>query len=182
MATIKRLPAKRGKAQKTTIPSTAERTATAPFNTSKHGVHNKTQIISEESAEGLALLSAEYHEQYLPANPVEHALVETLIKCEWTLRRLRRTEVEIWEQVSDKILADRGPDGVVTAGETFAAGSDQFLRFQRVVESYERNYHRAHKELQRLRAAMPQSGSASGRRGSILQFPQPPRRTEPPSE
>jgi hypothetical protein len=180
MATIKHLPAKRGKAQKTTTPSTAERTATAPFNTSKHGVHNKTQIISEESAEGLALLSAEYHEQYLPANPAEHALVETLIKSEWTLRRLRRTEVEIWEQVSNKILADRGPDGVVTAGETFAAASDQFVRFQRVVDSCERNYHRAHKELQRLRDATAQSG-ASGRRGSVLQFPQPPRRTEPPS-
>jgi hypothetical protein len=170
MATIKQLPANRRKAPKSTGPSAV-----------KTGVHtNKTQIIGDESAEGLATLSAEYHEQYLPANSAERALVDTLVNNEWSLRRLRRAEIEIWDQVSDKILADRGPNGVVTAGETFAAGSDQFVRHQRAVDSCERNYHRAHKELQRLRAASLKS-ETSGRRASVLQFPQPPRSTEPPS-
>jgi hypothetical protein len=169
MATIKQLPANRRNASKSG-PSAVKR-----------GVHtNKTQIIGDESAEGLALLSAEYYEQYLPANSAERALVDTLVNNEWSLRRLRRVEIEIWDQVSDKMLGERGPNGVVTAGETFAAGSDQFVRHQRAVDSCERNYHRAHKELQRLRAASLKSGT-SGRRGSVLQFPQPLRSSEPPS-
>jgi hypothetical protein len=177
MATIKQLPANRRKAPKNTSARTAESKATSAVNVVKHA--NKTQIIGDESAEGLALLSAEYHEQYLPANSAERALVDTLVNNEWSLRRLRRAEIEIWDQVSDKILAEKGPAGVVTAGETFAAASDQFLRHQRAVDSCERNYHRAHKELQRLRAAALKSAT-SGRRGSVLQFPKPPRPTEPP--
>jgi hypothetical protein len=162
-----------------------------PKNTGLHTVDavlkhaNKTQIIGDESAEGLALLSAEYREQYLPSNAAEHALVDALVNSEWSLRRLRRTEIEIWDQVSDKILSGKGPDGVVTSGETFAAASDQFIKHQRAVDSCERNYFRALKELRRLRTTPSQSGhaqsAAAGRRGSVLQFPQPPRRSEPPS-
>jgi hypothetical protein len=169
MATIKQLPANRRNGPKGASPTAVKR-----------GVQsNKTLIIGDESAEGLALLSAEYHEHHLPANSAERALVDTLVNNEWSLRRLRRAEIEIWDRVSDKILAEKGPTGVVTAGETFAAASDQFLRHQRSVDSCERNYHRALKELRRLRSAPLKSGT-SGRRGSVLQFPQPPRRTEPP--
>jgi hypothetical protein len=169
MATNKQLPANRRDARKGASPSAVKRSIRS----------NKILIIGDESAEGLALLSAEYHEQYLPANSAEHALVDTLVNNEWSLRRLRRAEIEIWDQVSDKILSEKGPTGAVTAGETFAAASDQFVRYQRSVDSCERNYHRALKELQRLRAAPFKSGT-SGRRGSVLQFPKPPR-TEPPS-
>jgi len=167
MATIKQLPANRRKAPKGL--SAVEKGIGA----------NKTQIIGDESAEGLALLSAEYHEQYLPANSAERALVDTLVNNEWSLRRLRRAEIEIWDRVSDKILAEKGPTGVVSAGETFAAASKQFVQYQRTVDSCERNYHRALKELQRLRAASLKSATSS-RRGSVLQFPQPPRRAESP--
>src|SRR5580692_10716719 len=168
MATIKH-PSNRANAKKTTRPG-------ADASPLKPGSHaNKIQIIGDESAEGLDLLRAEYHEHHLPANSTEHALVDALVDNEWSLRRLRRSEIEIWDRVSDKILADRGPDGVVTAGETFAAGSAEFVRHQRTVDSCERNYHRALKELQRLQAGR------TSRRSPLLQFPQPPKRTEPPS-
>ncbi len=179
MAITKQPAAKRRKAPKTAGSRAAEGEAASGSKTLKSGVRAHTLIPFEESAEGLANLAAEYHEQYLPANPAEYALVEALVKNEWSLRRMRRTEAEIWEQVSDKLLEEKGPGGVVTSGETFAAASGQFVRHQRAVDSCERNYHRALKELQRLQAAR-QSKSASGR-GSILQFPQPPRRTEPQS-
>jgi hypothetical protein len=161
-------------------PAGKRRNAPKTTNTPQRGSNAHTLIPFEESPEGLATLAAEYHEQYLPANPAEFVLVETLIKSEWSLRRLRRTEAEIWGQVSDKLLEDKGPAGVVTSGETFAAGADQFVRHQRVVDSCERNYHRALKELQRLRAGRSESGTkrASGR-SSILQFPQPPGSSEP---
>jgi hypothetical protein len=174
MAITKQPAAKRRNAQKTGGSTTADGQAASPSNTRKPGVHASAVIPFEESPESLANLAAEYHEQYLPDNPAEHALVEILIKSEWSLRRLRRTEAEIWDQVSDKLLAGKGPGGTVTSGETFAAASGQFLRHQRTVDSCERNYHRAHKELQRLQDER-QSKSASGR---VLQFPQPPGRTE----
>jgi len=167
MATIKQLPDKRRNAPKG--PPAVERAIGT----------NKTQIIGDESGEGLALLSAEYHEQYLPANSAERALVGTLINNEWSLRRLRRAEIEIWDRVSDKILAEKGPTGAITAGETFATASNQFVRHQRAVDSCERNYRRALKELQRLRSPSLKSGT-SGRRGLVLQFPKRPH-TEPPS-
>jgi hypothetical protein len=164
MATTKQPAGKRRNAPKTGGPSTAEGKAASPTN---------TLIPFEESPEALAHLAAEYHEHHLPANTAEHALVETLVKCEWSLRRLRRTEAEIWETVSDKLLAGKGPGGSVTSGETFAAASGQFLRHQRTVDACERTYHRALKELQRLRAARELKPS-----GRVLQFPQPPGRTE----
>jgi hypothetical protein len=174
MAITKPPAAKRRNAQKTGGSSTAEGQAASRSDALKPGSRANTLIPFEESPESLANLAAEYHEQYLPANPAEHALVEILIKSEWSLRRLRRTEAEIWGQVSDKLLAGKGPGSVVTSGETFAAASVQFVRHQRTVDSCERNYHRAHKELQRLQAAR-QSKSTSGR---VLQFPPPPGRTE----
>jgi hypothetical protein len=177
MADTKQPAAKRRHAQETAGSRTAEGKAASRVEALKPGVHANTVIPFEESAEGLAHLAAEYHEHHLPANAAEFDLVETLVKNEWSLRRLRRTEAEIWEQVSDKLLAEKGPGGVVTSGETFAAASGQFVRHQRAVEACERNYHRALKELRRLKAP-PQSGpgqskTASGR-GSLLQFPQPP--------
>jgi hypothetical protein len=173
MAIIKQPAAKRRNAPK----NAGSRTTASKAASRSNDLERSTLISFDESAESLATLGAEYHELYEPADAAEHALVETLIKSEWSLRRLRRTEVEIWERVSDRLLAEKGPTGVVTAGETFAAASGQFVRHQRVVDSCERNYHRALKELQRLQAAR-QSASTSGR-GSVLQFPQPPRRTEP---
>jgi hypothetical protein len=172
MAINKPPAAKRRNAQKTTGALTTGGKAASSFNPLKPA---KTLIIGDESAEGRARLADEYHDDLQPANPAEHALVEALIENEWRLRRLRRTEVEIWEQVSDKLLAGKGPDGVVTAGETFAAASGEFVRHQRVVESCERNYHRALKELERLQSKRTPA------QGSVLQFPQPPRRTEPQS-
>jgi hypothetical protein len=173
MAITKQPAAKRRNAQKTGGSRTAEGKAASRSNALKPGIHANTVIPFEESPEGLATLAAEYHEHLLPDNPAEYALVETLVKSEWSLRRLRRTEAEIWEQVSDKLLADKGPGGVVTAGETFAAASGRFLRHQRTVDACERNYHRALKELQRLQAARQSKPS-----GRVLQFPQPPGRTE----
>jgi hypothetical protein len=165
MAITKQPAAKRRNAPKTT----ASGADASPSN----AVKPVKTLMFEESADALATLAAEYHEHCLPANAAEHALVETLIKSEWSLRRLRRTEAEIWEQVSDKLLEAKGPGGVVTSGETFAAASGQFVRHQRVVESCERAYHRAMKELERLQS------KRTPERGSLLQFPQPPKRTDP---
>jgi hypothetical protein len=85
-------------------------------------------IRKPEIAGDLAELTAELHQQHRPANPTERFLVDTLIHNQWRLRRLRRAEADLWQHAPGEALE----------------------RLQRIVNSCERSYHRALKELQRL--------------------------------
>jgi hypothetical protein len=113
-----------------------------------------------ETEEDLLHLTAEYHEQYQPANPTERLLVDTLINNEWRLRRLRCVEAELWQSESDLVIQRNYREEAeepfdVTAGETFAQGLKSFTLVQRVINAVERNFHRALKELQRLQSLNP---------------------------
>ena len=68
----------RRNAQKSTGPTTPDGKASSGFNALKHGIDAKQQIVFDESQEDLAHLEAEYRPQYLPANPAERFLVDTL--------------------------------------------------------------------------------------------------------
>jgi hypothetical protein len=159
-------------------------------NAPRHGINAKEQIMFGETEEGLLHLTAEYHEQYQPANPTERFLVDTLINNEWRLRRLRCTEAELWQSESDLVMQRKEQDEPdepvnVSAGETFAQGLKSFLIVQRIINSCERNLHRALKELQRLQSKHPaqteQGETTSAPTASLRQFPpQPP--PAPPSE
>jgi hypothetical protein len=101
-----------------------------------------------ESAEDLAELAAEYHELYSPANVDERFLVDTLVNNEWRLRRLRRVEAELWQSASNAFLEKNTEVPACSSGDAFATAAPTFDRLQRVVNSCERAYHRALKELQ----------------------------------
>jgi hypothetical protein len=58
----------------------------------------------DETADDLAELAAEYHEQYAPADPKQRFLVDTLVANEWRLRRMRRVEAVLWEHAADAYL------------------------------------------------------------------------------
>jgi hypothetical protein len=151
-------------------------------NPPPHGINAKEQIMFGETEEDLVHLTAEYHDQYQPANPTERFLVDTLINNEWRLRRLRCAEAELWQSESDLVIQRNYRKEVeepfdVTAGETFAQGLKSFLIVQRIINSCERNLHRALKELQRLQSkhpAQPEQGKpTSAPTASLHQFPQP---------
>jgi hypothetical protein len=120
-----------------------------------------------ESAGDLAQLSAEYHQRHSPANSAEHFIVDTLISNEWRRRRLRCVEADL-RVVATNLVPDTFPDK--QPGDDEPAGSRDaivnatgpFRRLQRVVNSYERNYRRALKELQGIEVA----------RGHALRTPQ----------
>jgi hypothetical protein len=137
--------------QKSTGPRTTEGKAASRYNALKHGIYATTQIMFDEKAEDLAELAAEYHDHHSPADADQRFLVDTLVNNEWRLRRLRRVEAELWEHATNAFLAENIEAAACSSGDAFATASPTFERLQRVVNSCDRIYHRALKELQRLK-------------------------------
>jgi hypothetical protein len=195
MPTQKQIAANRRNAQHSTGPCTAAGKSVSRFNALKHGINAKEQIMFGETEEDLLHLTAEYQEQYQPANPTERLLVDTLINNEWRLRRLRCTEAELWQSESELVILrkldereaqdeDEEPREPVdvTAGETFTQGLKSFIHVQRVINHCERNLHRALKELQRLQALNPQPQSQPQLCPQPQSAPPEPAQTKPTSE
>jgi len=98
-------------------------------------------------------------------NPTERELVDTLIHNEWRLRRMRRVEAVLWEHAANTYLAQHPNEPACNSAHAFVTNSGAFERLQRIVNSCERNYHRALKELQVARAhgrrsSQPETGAA----------------------
>ena len=149
MATIQQIEANRLNAQKSTGPRSVEGKAVSCFNAIKTGIDAKSQIVRGEDPADLQTLTAEYQERWQPATPEQRLLVDTLIDCEWLLRRFRKAEAQLWQCKMQKAQIWK-PDPECLVGLGFDYGCEQFSRLQRRIDSTNRNYHRALKELQRL--------------------------------
>jgi len=192
MPAPKQTAANRMNSQKSTGPRTSGKSASS-YDALKHGIFAATQIMFDEKAEDLAGLAAEYHQHHNPADPDQRFLVDTLIANEWRLRRLRRVEAELWDHATAAFLAQNTEAPACTSGDAFATASPTFERLQRIVNSCERVYHRALKQLQVARGhalrsqpsapAQPpqpeQSTTTSADLGSFRQNPQTPPPTAP---
>jgi len=152
MPTAKQTAANRMNSQKSTGPRTTAGKAASRYNALKHGIFSTTQIMFDEKAEDLAELAAEYHEHHSPADPDQRFLVDTLVNNEWRLRRLRRVEAELWGHATTAFLENNTETPACSSGDAFATAAPIFDRLQRVVNSCERTYHRALKELRVARA------------------------------
>src|SRR6202021_2355396 len=151
MATLKQTAANRMNAQKASGPRTPTGKALSRFNALKHGIYAVHQIMFDEKPEDLAELSAEYHEHHSPADSDQRFLVDTLVHNEWRPRRPRRVEAGLWQTASNAFLVKNIETTITcTSGDAFATDSATFERLQRIVNSCERVYHRALKELERL--------------------------------
>jgi len=147
MATIQQIQANRLNAQKSTGPRSPEGKAVSRFNAAKTGIDAKSQIIPGEDPVEIQNLIEEYRERWQPSTPEQRLLVDILVQDEWLLRRFRRIDAEIFEcEIQDAWT----PKKDCPAGQAFGRGADTFSRLQRRIDSTERSYHRALKELQRL--------------------------------
>jgi hypothetical protein len=150
-STPKQRAASRANAQKSTGPRTTAGKAASRFNALKHGIFAVHQIMFDETPEDLAELSAEYHEHHNPADSDQRFLVDTLVHYEWRIRRIRRVEAALWQTACNTfIVKNIETTSTCTSGDAFATDSGTFERLQRVANSCERVYYRAHKELERL--------------------------------
>jgi hypothetical protein len=150
MSSQKQIAANRRNAQKSTGPRTPEGKARSSQNALKSGIDSHAQIIHGETPADLERLKFDYHGRFLPNTPEQRMLVDTLIDCEWLLRRFRRVEAEIWQE------GMRNQVHCTILGESFARMDETFARLQRRVDRTQRNYRNALHELERLQAEQAQ--------------------------
>jgi hypothetical protein len=174
-STPKQAAASRANAQKSTGPRTSAGKSVSRFNALKHGIYAVHQIMFDEKPEDLAELAAEYHELYSPADSKQRFLVDTLVANEWRLRRTRRVEAELWLTASNAFLVKNIETTITcTSGDAFATDSFTFERLQRVVNSCERAWHRADKELERLKVGQALSSTNAPANATPNPSPTPP--------
>ena len=177
MATQRQIAANRRNSRNSTGPRSAEGKAVSRFNALKHGIDAKAQCIPGESIAALDQLAAEYHTRYAPVTPEERALVDTLVSAEWELRRLRKASAEIWE----KGMQDYDD---LELGHAFNIYSSLFVRLQRIVDSTQRSFRNALKDLEALRKARPESAQPEDSKAPTVQlasFRKPPAAPLPPA-
>jgi hypothetical protein len=149
MATERQIEANRLNAQKCTGPRSAEGKARSSMNALKTGIDANTRIIPGEDPAGLAVLIKEYHDRWLPTTPEQRLLVDTLVTNDWLLRRLNQAESQLWELRYP--LPEYARPQVALAQALAYEGAD-FDRIQRRMNSAQRNFQSALRDLERLKA------------------------------
>jgi hypothetical protein len=149
MATIEQIDANRQNARKSTGPRSAEGKAASRFNALKTGIDAEAETIPGEDPANLEALIAEYQKRWPTDTPERRMLVDTLVNCEWMLRRIRRGEASFWKYKEERTFTDT-PN---REGRVIDYGDKVYDRLQRRINSIQRNYLRALKELQSLEKA-----------------------------
>jgi hypothetical protein len=147
MATARQIAANRRTAKNSTGPRTAAGKAASRFNALKHGIDAQSHCLPSEDPATLEQLVADYYDRFAPAGPEARALIDTLVACEWELRRLRQASTELWQKSEQTCLLH---DNKLPMAESFIYEQTLFLRLQRIMDATYRNYRHALKALQEL--------------------------------
>ncbi|MGO9260385.1 MAG: hypothetical protein ACLQU1_29375 [Bryobacteraceae bacterium] len=158
MATKKQIQAHRLNSQKSTGPRSVEGKAASSQNALKSGIDSESQIIRGEDPAALDALANEYLLDHQPQSASERALVDILIDSEWTLRRLRKTEAQLWEydlaNISQENTKSYNRDNPIPEdqilGRAFERRQQTFARLERRRESLQRVYHRTLHDLREI--------------------------------
>jgi hypothetical protein len=147
MSSPSEIEANRRNSQISRGPRTREGKPVSRLNALKSGINAKAQVIPGEDPADLEAMAEGYHQEWAPTTHLERFLVDSLIRADWLLQRLSRLEAELWTagQVPD-------PPSDTPLGDTYSRNLERFTRLQRWIDSTERSYHRALKQLQRLKA------------------------------
>ena len=156
MATEKQIAANRANAQKSTGPTTAAGKAVSSMNAVTSGVYAENEIIKGESPEAYSDLADRFYEDFQPANAMEAAQLDNVIRDTWLLIRFARIDAEILDYKVQEALFKR-PD--TQAGRAFLESSAEQIRLQRRIDQTRRSQIQSFKEFERLQAerrAQPQ--------------------------
>jgi hypothetical protein len=168
MSTLAQIEANRRNSQKSTGPTSPEGKAASSLNALKSGIHAGSHVIRGEDPVELQALTAEFLLHHRPTDPNQRALVDTLIAAEWTQRRLRRIEAQLWEyqvecldnnlthaEYLDECIQHNSP-----LGHSYQNALEAFSRLQRRIECTNRMYLRNLAVLQDLQKASSPPASA----------------------
>jgi len=144
MATKKQIEANRLNARKSTGPSSPEGKKRSSMNALKTGIDSRSQLIRGELDTALSELTREYYDRFRPSTPEQRVFVDTLIDCDWLLRRFRAIETQLWENAYHTFD--------ITLAKAYSKNCDEFSRLQRRIDMTQRHYRNALHELERLQA------------------------------
>jgi len=169
MPTEAQINANRRNAQKSTGPTSPEGKAISSLNALKSGIDAWSHIIPGEDPAELEALTAQFVLHFHPADPIQLSLVDTLIAAEWTQRRLRRIEAQLWnyqvecldKNFSHADFIDASIQHNSPLGHAYQDALDPFSRIQRRIDSTNRMFLRTLKVLQDLQAATAESEEPS---------------------
>ena len=150
MSTLRQIEANRRNAQKSTGPTSVPGKATSSMNALKTGIHAKSLVLPTEKLADLQQLIDEYYQSHHPASPEARIMLDEIIRCEWTLRRLGAAETQLFEYAHQEAF---------TAEDDFPLGQScmnqhkSFGQLQWRIDSTRRALYRALHTLQELEAA-----------------------------
>src|ERR1035438_4317767 len=152
MPTQRQIDANRLNAQKSTGPKTAAGKAASSLNRLTTGIHAKSLVLPSEKLADLDHLTEEYYHHHNPTTPEARLLVDELIHCEWTLRRLRIAETELWKFSHQETLR---PCEDLPLGQSCTRNPKHFSQLQWRVDSTRRAFHRALQALRQIESELP---------------------------
>jgi hypothetical protein len=173
MATPAQITANRANAQLSTGPRTAEGKNASSRNALKLGIHAQSLVIPGEDPELLEELTREYELDLQPVGAVECALVETIVRSAWLMRRVSRIEAEV---VRARLAAQQNP-GPHPLGDIYIddqATGKLFASLSRRYQALQRDYYRALKEIRESKQARAEAAMfAAMARQSAAAVPAP---------
>ena len=154
MASQKQILANRRNSLQSTGPTSVAGKAASSMNAFKTGLRAKSIVIPGENPEDLQQLIDEYYSCHHPATPEARGLVDDLILCEWTLRRLPIVEASLNNYVVAQSY--KPVPKPHQAGKVAVQNTKPLAVLQRRVDSTRRGRDRAVLQLHEL-AAKPLS-------------------------
>ena len=160
MSTLRQIEANRRNALKSTGPTSVTGKAASSMNALKTGLHAKSLVLPSEKLADLEELIEDYYQHHRPASPDARGLVDDLIRCEWTLRRLDNAETQAWQYQAKNTYDE--PEKF-PLGKSITSYSNTFSKFQYRLDATRRARLRALQALEKLKSepARPQSLSPS---------------------
>ena len=119
------------------------------MNSLKTGIHAKSLVLPSENLADLEQLIDEYYQRHHPASPEARPFLDDLIHCEWTLRRLRAAETQMWQYQNDDKFRD--PEKY-PLGHSATSYSASFSKLQYRLDATRRARLRALQALKQLQA------------------------------
>ena len=150
MSTLRQIEANRRNAQKSTGPTSVTGKAVSSMNALKTGIHAKSLVLPTENLADLQQLIDEYYQSHRPASPEARLLLDDIIRCEWTLRRLSAAETQLFEYAHQEAytVEDDFP-----LGQSCMDNHKAFGQLQWRIDSTRRALYRALHTLQQVEAA-----------------------------
>jgi hypothetical protein len=120
------------------------------MNAFKTGIHAKSLVLPSEKLADLEQLIEEYFQRHRPTSPEARLFVDDLIHCEWTLRRLRTAETQLYQFQNNNIYSNIKE--AYPLGNSANSHSSTFTKLQYRVDATRRAVHRALQALEKLKA------------------------------